>query len=60
VMLCLTAPDEPWRFTRQGVDRWRGVSGENAGEVLAVLRSEDGVRLDIATFVFSRDPAHLA
>jgi CubicO group peptidase (beta-lactamase class C family) len=60
VMSGLTAPAEPWRFTREGVDRWRGVSGDNAGEVLTVLRGEDGVRLDIATFVFSRDPAHLA
>jgi len=30
--------------------------------VLAVLRDPDGrvARLDIATFVFSRDPGHLA
>jgi hypothetical protein len=34
----------------------------NAGEVLTVLRGPDGAveRLDIATFVFSRDPRHLA
>jgi hypothetical protein len=60
VMSCLTAPAAPWRFTREGVDRWRGRSGDNAGEVLTVLRSDNEVKLDIATFVFSRDPAHLA
>jgi CubicO group peptidase (beta-lactamase class C family) len=49
-------------FTREGPDRWRGRSGENLGEVLAVLRDADGTveKLDIATFVFSRDPRHLA
>jgi CubicO group peptidase (beta-lactamase class C family) len=53
---------EPWRFTREGPDRWRGRTGENTGEILAVLRDPDGAvtGLDIATFVFSRDPAHLA
>ena len=52
----------PWRFVREGRDRWRGVSGMNTGEILAVLRAPDGtvVQLDIATFVFSRDPMHLA
>jgi CubicO group peptidase (beta-lactamase class C family) len=52
----------PWRFAREAPDRWRGVSGMNAGEVLAALRGPDGAvaRLDIATFVFSRDPRHLA
>jgi CubicO group peptidase (beta-lactamase class C family) len=52
----------PWRFGREGPDRWRGLTGENAGEVLQVLRTPEGAvdRLDIATFVFSRDPAHLA
>jgi CubicO group peptidase (beta-lactamase class C family) len=52
----------PWRFEREGPDRWRGLTGENAGEVLQVLRTAEGAvdRLDIATFVFSRDPAHLA
>lgn len=62
VMSCRTVPGEPWRFVREGPDRWRGTSGENAGEVLAVLRDVDGSvrKLDIATFVFSRDPADLA
>jgi CubicO group peptidase (beta-lactamase class C family) len=59
----VTAPAaEPSRFAREAPDRWRGVAGDNAGEVLAVLRTPDGAvdGLDIATFVFSRDPARLA
>ena len=62
VMSCRTVRGEPWRFVREGPDRWRGRTGENAGEVLAVLRDSDGGvrKLDIATFVFSRDPADLA
>ncbi|GAA2468420.1 serine hydrolase domain-containing protein [Winogradskya humida] len=52
----------PWRFVREAPDRWRGTAGANLGELLAVLRGPDGSaeKLDIATFVFSRDPAHLA
>ncbi|GAA3349189.1 serine hydrolase domain-containing protein [Amorphoplanes nipponensis] len=52
----------PWRFVPEAPDRWRGTAGMNTGEVLTVLRGPDGTatRLDIATFVFSRDPAHLA
>jgi CubicO group peptidase (beta-lactamase class C family) len=52
----------PWRFVREAQDRWRGTAGMNAGEVLSVLRGPDGrvAQLDIATFVFSRDPMHLA
>jgi hypothetical protein len=52
----------PWRFVREARDRWRGTAGTNAGEVLSVLRDPHGTvaRLDIATFVFSRDPMHLA
>ncbi|PRY29859.1 serine hydrolase domain-containing protein [Pseudosporangium ferrugineum] len=52
----------PWRFTREAPDRWRGTAGANTGEVLTVRRDPDGgVReLEIATFVFSRDPYHLA
>jgi CubicO group peptidase (beta-lactamase class C family) len=62
VITCLTVPATPWRFVREGPDRWRGRTGENTGEVLTVLRAPDGAaeKLDIATFVFSRDPAHLA
>ncbi|GGK71962.1 serine hydrolase domain-containing protein [Mangrovihabitans endophyticus] len=55
-------PGRPSRFTREGPDRWRGVDGTNHGEVLAVQRTPDGevAGLDIATFVFRRDPRHLA
>jgi CubicO group peptidase (beta-lactamase class C family) len=62
VMSGLTAPAEPWRFEPEGPDRWRGQTGENAGEVLRVLRDAAGsvTGLDIATFVFGRDPSHLA
>jgi CubicO group peptidase (beta-lactamase class C family) len=50
------------RFVREAPDKWRGISGDNDGEVLAVLRDGAGgvTGLDIATFVFSRDHAHLA
>jgi len=56
--LVLAGPGEEWRFTREGPDRWRGLTGEQAGEVLTVLRDPAGavVGLDIATFVFRRDP----
>ena len=51
-------------MNRQPIDRrrWRGVSGTNTGEVLAASRGPGGevTQLDIATFVFSRDPMHLA
>ncbi|MEU8615035.1 serine hydrolase domain-containing protein [Actinoplanes sp. NPDC048791] len=63
VMRQVTAPEKPpWRFVRESRDRWRGTAGMNTGEVLTVLRGPDGAaeRLDIATFVFSRDPMHLA
>jgi CubicO group peptidase (beta-lactamase class C family) len=52
----------PWRFVREAPDRWRGTAGANEGEVLAVLRDPEGrvAQLDIATFVFSREPSHLA
>ncbi len=63
VMTPVSGTDKaPWRFVREFRDRWRGTSGMNTGEVLTVLRDPDGTvaRLDIATFVFSRDPRHLA
>ncbi|MEU6021261.1 serine hydrolase domain-containing protein [Micromonospora sp. NPDC047134] len=46
------------RYRPEGPDRWRAVSGEEHGEVLAVLRDQTGrpVALDIATFVFTRSP----
>jgi CubicO group peptidase (beta-lactamase class C family) len=48
----------PWCFTDEGGDRWRGTRGDNTGEILTVRRDPEGtvVELDIATFVFTRDP----
>ncbi|MDT4993433.1 MAG: hypothetical protein QOH97_3325, partial [Actinoplanes sp.] len=62
VMEAVQTPGQPQRFGREAPDRWRGRSGENEGEILTVLRTPDGQvdRLDIATFVFGRDPDHLA
>lgn len=62
VLTCLTAPATPWRFVAEATDRWRGRSGMNDGEILHVRRDADGAVtvLDIATFIFSRDPDHLA
>ncbi len=47
-----------WRFTAYGPDRWRCHSGMNDGEILRVRRARTGAvtALDIATFVFTRDP----
>lgn len=52
------APGEDWRFTPTGPDTWLGRAGEQAGEPLRVLRDSNGsvVGLDIATFVYLRDP----
>lgn len=62
VMSWVDATRTPQRFTLEGPDRWRGQSGQNEGEILAVLRDASGAveKLDIATFVFGRNPAHLA
>ena len=48
----------PWRFTPEGTDRWRCHSGMNDGEAMLVRRNRSGgvVAMDIATFVFTRDP----
>jgi len=57
-VLVLTEPGQPeWRFAREGTDQWRGIAGEQVGEVLRVRRGADGsaVALDIATFVYTRD-----
>jgi CubicO group peptidase (beta-lactamase class C family) len=56
--LVVVSPTEQWRFTAEGPDRWRGHTGEQAGEILTVLRTESGDvdGLDIATFVFRRTP----
>jgi len=58
VMRPLAYPADVWRFTPDGPDRWRCHSGMNDGETLAVRRAAEGgvAALDIATFVFSRDP----
>ena len=49
---------EAWRFSPEGADCWRGQSGDNDGELLRVCRDASGAvsTLDIATFVFTRDP----
>ena len=46
------------RFTREGVDRWRGRTGQQAGEVLLVARDDSGTptAVDIATFILPREP----
>ncbi|MBO3737057.1 serine hydrolase domain-containing protein [Actinoplanes flavus] len=60
--LVMTGPNHRTRFTREAPDRWRGLAGDNEGEILRILRDPDGTaeRLDIATFRYSRDPGHLA
>jgi CubicO group peptidase (beta-lactamase class C family) len=49
---------EEWRFTHEAPDAWRGRTGENAGELLVPRYDESGAvaALDIATFIFTRDP----
>ena len=49
---------EEWRFTRESAQRWRGRTGENAGEVLTPLTDDSGhvTALEIATAVYTRDP----
>ncbi|MEU0552440.1 serine hydrolase domain-containing protein [Dactylosporangium sp. NPDC006015] len=60
VVTPLTAGGTPWRFVPDGPapDVWRGLSGDCDGELLRVVRDGDGavVALDVATFLFSRDP----
>jgi CubicO group peptidase (beta-lactamase class C family) len=60
--LTMTGPHHRSLFVREAPDRWRGVEGDNEGEVLTIVRDSDGevAALDIATFVFKRDPGHLA
>jgi CubicO group peptidase (beta-lactamase class C family) len=54
----LGSRDQLWRFVHEGDDRWRGQTGEQAGEVLVVSRDDNGTptAIDIATFIFTRDP----
>jgi CubicO group peptidase (beta-lactamase class C family) len=49
---------DPDRYVRLDGDRWRCTSGMNDGEVMVVRRDSSGapVALDIATFVFRREP----
>ena len=55
---------ETWHFVAEPADpahpfdRWRCQNGEEAGEILTVLRSDEGeaVGLDLATFVYRRAP----
>jgi CubicO group peptidase (beta-lactamase class C family) len=59
VITSLQSPQAvPWRLRPQGTDAWRCFSGDNDGEVMLVRRGRGGapVALDIATFVFTRDP----
>jgi CubicO group peptidase (beta-lactamase class C family) len=54
----MSGPNHWSTFVREATDRWRGADGENEGEILQVIRSPEGAvrKIDIATFVFSRDP----
>lgn len=49
---------DEWRFRPAGEDRWLGVCGSNAGEVLAPHRGPAGgvTALEVATCVLRRDP----
>lgn len=51
-------PPQPWRFTRENGDRWRGTAGENDGEVLTVQRDPGDipVALAVAGQLLTRDP----
>jgi hypothetical protein len=57
-LIAHTAGRSALRFSPEGPDRWRGRSGTQDGEILTVIRDPAGrpVALDIATFVFTRDP----
>jgi hypothetical protein len=60
--LVMTGAGRHTVFRREAPDRWRGISGHDEGEVLSIMRSADGgaSKIDIATFVYSRDPRDLA
>ncbi|KUL22017.1 serine hydrolase domain-containing protein [Actinoplanes awajinensis] len=60
--LVMTRIGHRTRFRREAPDRWRGTEGDDEGEVLTVLRAADGTttKIEIATFVYSRDPRDLA
>ncbi|HZC29482.1 MAG TPA: serine hydrolase domain-containing protein, partial [Gaiellaceae bacterium] len=52
----------PATFEREGADAWRAVSGRERGELLRVVRDEDGSvrKLYWATYPFTRDPLSFA
>jgi CubicO group peptidase (beta-lactamase class C family) len=57
--LCLaSSPDPACRFVAEGPDTWRGQDGDQAGEILRVLRTSDGMvtGLDLSTYVMTREP----
>ncbi|WP_341716691.1 serine hydrolase domain-containing protein [Micromonospora sp. FIMYZ51] len=60
-LIGVTSGGKVSRYAAHGPNRWRGVGGEEHGEVLAVLHDAAGtpVALDIATFVFTRTPDDL-
>ena len=53
---------EPAVFEREGDDAWRTVSGRERGELLRVVRGDDGrvSKLYWATYPFTRDPQSFA
>jgi CubicO group peptidase (beta-lactamase class C family) len=53
---CLRRPGSTWHFAAQAPDRFFGLTGYVAGEVLHVHRLDDGriERLEVATFVLRR------
>ena len=54
----LAGPGRASRFRARGDGSWLGLDGYHAGEVLRVVRDDDGlvVALDLGSFVFSRTP----
>jgi CubicO group peptidase (beta-lactamase class C family) len=58
VVTPVSTGEEPWRFTADGPDRFRGRSADNDGELLRVRRDETGeiTALDVASLEFLRTP----
>lgn len=50
------------RFDREGEDRYRAVSGSERGELLRLVRDQDGrvVRMYLASYPFTRTPEPMA
>jgi CubicO group peptidase (beta-lactamase class C family) len=59
--LAADGPGDPSRFRHERGDQWRGTAGPDDGEVLSVRRTPEGqvTALEVATMVFTRDPAQL-